>query len=624
VFLCLFILSASRPALSPQAFAFLYGVDKFMPSPQSAAVLSQAVSAPDAPPRQARPQFENGKWIWEHHYPEHVSWHLPVEARPLFALLDDAAKKYPKNILCDFLGKRWTYAAMARMADRVAEGLQKIGVTKGTKVGLFLPNTPYSIMFYFGILKAGGTVVNYNPLYADRELAGQINDSDTEIMVTLDQQALCEKMDRMLATSTLKKVVVCPYAAALPFPQSLVARIRNRGTDGGAQDRRYQDGRYVYFGELAENAGRPAPVDVNAETDAAVLQYTGGTTGIPKGAMLTHANLYANMQQIVDWVGDLKPGKDSIIGVLPLFHVFAMTVVMNVSIHAGLKIILFPKFELEQVLKAVRVHRPTLFPAVPAVFSAIANAPGIEIHDFSSLRYCITGGAPMPQDVLQLFERKTGCTALAEGYGLTESSPGATFNPSRGVKKPGSVGQPVPGTVIEIVSREDGVSVLPVGEKGEVCISGPQVMKGYYKKPEATAEVIRGKRLHTGDVGYLDEEGYLYLVDRIKDLIIVRGYNVYPRMVEEAIYLHPAVEECIVAGVADAERGETVWAWVKPAAGKSVSPDALKEFLIDKVSPIEVPRKIIVRDTPLPKTAVGKLSRKDLLEQEGLTRNPAA
>ncbi|MBI1214753.1 MAG: AMP-binding protein [Alphaproteobacteria bacterium] len=582
--------------------------------------LSNAARIAEETPAPARPQFEDGKWVWENHYPENISWRAPIETKPLFSLLDDAAKKYANNTLCDFLGKRWSYAQMAKMSDCVAEGLQRLGVTRGTKVGLFLPNTPYSIMFYFGIMKAGGTVVNYNPLYADRELAGQINDSETEIMVTLDQQGLCEKMDRMLSDSNLKKVITCPYAAALPFPKNIVARFRNRGTGGGAQDSRYQDGRFISFADVVDNWGRPAPVSIDVREDVAVLQYTGGTTGIPKGAMLTHENLYANMQQIVNWIGDLKAGKDSIIGVLPMFHVFAMTVVMNVSIHAGLKIILFPKFDLDEVFKAVDKHRPTLFPAVPAVFGAIANAPETENHDFTCLRYCITGGAPMPMDVLRLFEQRTGSPALAEGYGLTESSPGATFNPSQGVKKPGSVGQPVPGTIVEIVSREDGETVLPLGEKGEVCITGPQVMKGYYNKPEATQEVIRSGRLHTGDVGYLDEQGYLHLVDRIKDLIIVRGYNVYPRMVEEAIYLHPAVEECIVAGVPDDERGETVWAWVKPAAGKNVSADALKEFLIDKVSPIEVPRKIILRDTPLPKTAVGKLSRKDLLEQEGITR----
>lgn len=571
------------------------------------------IAAPEKNPPQ--PLFENGKWVWELHYPEGVSWKAPLLKKPLYHIVDQAVEKYAHKTAIEFQGRSWTYAQLGRMVDRVAEGLQKFGVTKGTKVGLFLPNSPYSIMFFFGILKAGGTVVNYNPLYVERELASQIEDSETDIMVTLDQQALVDKMDAILKTTRLKKVIVCPFAETLPFAKMMLNTFTKKNTA-----KFDADSRHITFAEVVDNPGQPIAISVDAQEDVAVLQYTGGTTGIPKGAMLTHANLYANMMQIVTWVRDLRHGEDSIIGVLPLFHVFAMTVVMNCSIFAGLKIILFPKFDVNEVMEAIKKHRPTLFPAVPAVFNAIANAPNVGDYDFSSLRFCITGGAPMAADVQRLFEEKTNSRALAEGYGLTEAAPGCTFNPPVGKKKPGSVGQPVPGTIVEIISREDGKTVLGVGEKGEVCISGPQVMKGYYRRPEATAEQIKNGRLHTGDVGYLDSEGYLYLVDRIKDLILVRGYNVYPRMVEEAIYLHPAVEECIVAGVPDAERGENVWAWVKPAAGKTVSAEALKEFLIDKLSPIEVPRKIIVREKPLPKTAVGKLSRKDLLSEEGIVR----
>ncbi len=565
----------------------------------------------------AQPLFQNGKWIWEDHYPEGVSWKAPIVQKPLFHIIDSAAEKYADNIMCDFEGKTWTYADMGHMVNRVAEGLQKFGVTKGTKVGLFLPNSPYSFMFFFGVLKAGGTVVNYNPLYVERELSSQIEDSETDIMVTLDHKPLVDKMQSMLKSTRLKKVVVCPHAETLPFPKNLLYPFTNYKDIANVN----WDSRHISFLDVVDNNGRPIAVMVNPQEDVAVLQYTGGTTGIPKGAMLTHGSLYANMVQITTWIKDLQHGKDAIIGVLPLFHVFAMTVVMNVSINAGLKILLHAKFGVKEVLEAIKKHRPALFPAVPAVYNAIANSPDVTKYDFSSLRFCITGGAPMAADIQRLFEEKTGSRALAEGYGLTEASPGCTFNPPVGKKKPGSVGQPVPGSTVEILSREDGVTVLGVGEKGEVCITGPHVMKGYYNKPEATAEVIKNGRLHTGDVGYIDSEGYLHLVDRIKDLILVRGYNVYPRMVEEAIYLHPAVEECIVAGVPDKERGETVWAWVKPAAGKSVSPDALKEFLIDKLSPIEVPRNIIVREKPLPKTAVGKLSRKDLLEQEGIKRS---
>ena len=560
--------------------------------------------------------FSHGKWLWESHYPEGISWRAPIFKKPLWHVMDASAEKYASNTMIEFEGKSWTYADMGHMVNRVADGLQKFGVTKGTKVGLFMPNSPYSFMFFFGILKAGGTVVNYNPLYVERELAGQIADSETDIMVTIDQKPLVDKMEAMLKSTRLRKMIVCPFAETLPFPRNMAYPFRNYKDIASVM----WDSRHISFLDVVDNQGRPIEVLVEPENDIAVLQYTGGTTGVPKGAMLTHANLYANMMQVSTWIRDLQFGKDVVVGVLPLFHVFAMTVVMNVSVFAGLKILLHAKFDVKDVLADIRKHKPTLFPAVPAVFSALANAPETARADFRSLRYCITGGAPMPADIQRAFEEKTGSRALAEGYGLTEAAPACTFNPAVGRKKPGSVGQPLPGTIVEILSREDGVTVLPVGMRGEVCISGPQVMKGYYKKPDATAEVIKNGRLHTGDVGYFDEEGFLHLVDRIKDLILVRGYNVYPRVVEEAVYLHPAVEECLVAGVPDAERGETVWAWVKPLAGRTISADGLREFLIDKLSPIEVPRRIIVSDEPLPKTSVGKLSRKLLLEREGISR----
>jgi long-chain acyl-CoA synthetase len=563
----------------------------------------------------ALPLFENGKWIWERHYPAGITWGAPILKKPLFHILDAAARKFPNHVLCDFMGRTATYAQVKDLSDRVAAGLQKIGVRKGVKVGLFLPNTPYSIAFYFGVLKAGGTVVNYNPLYVGRELTNQINDSETDIMVTVDLKMLCDKMEAALKETRLKKVIVCPFADLLPFPKNfLFPLVRKKDVA-----RVSWDDRHLKYGDIVANDGHFSAPVIDVDKDIAVLQYTGGTTGIPKGAMLSHGNLYANMQQILNWVTTVEPGKETIIGVLPLFHVFAMTVVMNCSIEAGMKILLHPKFDAHDVLKSIQKHRPTLFPAVPAIFNVLATLPDIGKYDFSCLKFCISGGAPLPVEVKRNFEEKTGSHALAEGYGLTETSPGVTFNPAVGVRKAGSVGQPVPGTIVEILDRETG-ALLPVGEKGEVCIRGAQVMLGYYNKPEETAAVLKDGRLHTGDVGYMDAEGYLFLVDRIKDLILVRGYNVYPRIVEEAIYLHDAVEECIVAGVPDAERGETVRAWVKPVAGRTVTEAELQAFLKDKISPIEMPRKIVIRDTPLPKTAVGKLSRKDLLAQEGITR----
>lgn len=564
-----------------------------------------------------QPVFENDQWLWEKHYPPGINWHMPISKKPLFHVFDEALEKYADNILCDFQGKSFTYKQIGFYVERVAAGLQKLGVKKGIKVGLFLPNTPYSFMFYYGILKTGATIVNYNPLYVEHELTHQITDSETDIMVTMDLAFLTDKLQKMLDTTRLKSVIICPMANILPFPINLLyplVRIKDIS-------RLKPGGRYISFADIINNDGKPEPVSIDTENDIAVLQYTGGTTGVPKGAVLTHGNLYANVQQTLGWVGSvIDPGKDVMMGVLPFFHVFAMTVVMNCAVSTGMKIVLHPRFVLNDVMKSIKKHRPSFFPAVPAIFNAIALSPLVKKIDFSCLKFCMSGGAPLPDEVKRLFAEKTGCSNLAEGYGLSETSPVVAFNPAHGVIKSGSVGMPIPGTIVQIIDRDNDAAILPVGEKGEICISGPQVMQGYYKKPEETAKVITHGLLHTGDVGYLDNEGYLFIVDRIKDMIIIRGYKVYPRFVEEALYKHPAIHECVVAGVPDAERGETVWAWVKLADGQNVSEDELKTFLKNKVSPIEIPRKIVFREKPLPRTAVGKLDKKALLVEEGITR----
>jgi long-chain acyl-CoA synthetase len=434
-------------------------------------------------------------------------------------------------------------------------------------------------------------------------------------MVTVDLALTVDKMMKLIDSCPVKKLIICPFAAGLPFPKNLLFPLVKRRDVAKLP----KHPKVETWKDVLKDATRPAPVQIDPEKDIAVLQYTGGTTGIPKGAALTHANVYANVRQALYWMAGAKAGEDSMLGVLPFFHVFAMTVVMNWTLANGMKIIMQPKFDLNEVLKIIDKDRPSFFPAVPAIFNAIANHADVAKYDFSCLKFCISGGAPLPADVKRLFEEKTGSHTIAEGYGLTEASPIVTCNPL-GRNKVGSIGLPLPQTIVEIISRDDNKTVMPTGELGEVCVRGPQVMQGYYNKPEETDNVLKGGRLHTGDVGYIDDEGYVYIVDRIKDLIIVRGYNVYPRVVEEALYLHPAVDECIVAGVPDAERGETVHAWVKPAAGQKVTEQELLDFVKDKLNPIEVPRKIIVRNEPLPKTTVGKLSRKDLLIQEGIKR----
>lgn len=556
---------------------------------------------------------------WLKSYPPAVSWEAPVPVRPLSDLLDEAVRNWPERTCVNFLGKKTSYREIGRMVDRAAQGFQAAGVGKGVKVGLFLPNTPYYVISFFGILKAGGTVVNFNPLYAERELIHQIEDSGIAMMVTLDLKILHDKMLRMLEETTLKKLVVCRMADILPFPKNWLFPIAKRGEVARIPD----DGRHLWFSDLTANDGRPALAPVDPREDVAVLQYTGGTTGVPKGAMLTHANLYANTEQCAAWykARETKPGEpdlDKVLGVLPLFHVFAMTTVMNFALRLGAEMVLLPRFELDQVMETLAKERITLFPAVPTIYTAINHHKRLSQYDLSSIRFCMSGGAPLPVEVKEAFERTTGCV-LVEGYGLSESSPVATCNPPCSYGRKGTIGLPLPGTVIEIVSLEEPRRVLPPGEKGEVCIRGPQVMKGYWNRPDETAQTLVNGRLHTGDVGIMDEEGYTTIVDRIKDMILCSGFNVYPRNVEEAIYLHPAVAECIVAGIPDEYRGQTVKAYIRLDDGQRLTADELIDFLKDKLSPIEMPKAVEFRGE-LPKTMIGKLSRKAILDEEAARR----
>lgn len=548
---------------------------------------------------------------WIENYDRGIDWNMPLEPRPVFALLDDAAKKYADRPAFDFLGKKYNWSEISNLANRFAVGLQRIGVKKGQKIGLFLPNSPYFLIAYYGILKAGASVVNFNPLYADRELSHQIADSEADMMVTVDLAMLYGKMEKMLGQTRLQKLILCRFTDILPFPKNILFPVFKRGECAKVTPSE----KIAWFHELTDNDGAVKTPPIDASNDIAVLQYTGGTTGVPKGAMLTHHNIYANTLQSKAWFPDIKPGEEKMLGVLPFFHVFAMTAVMNFSVAAGLEIIALPRFNLNEALKTIHKKKPHLFPAVPAIYSGINNHPDLKKFDISSLRYCISGGAPLPAEVKRTFERITGCVVV-EGYGLTESSPVVCANPIKGENKAGSIGMPLPGTIVEIVNPTDKTTIMPPGERGELCVRGPQVMKGYYNKPLETSEVLKDGRLHTGDIAIMDGRGYVYIVDRIKDMIITNGYNVYPRNVEEAIYQHPCVEECIVAGLPDEKRGEIVKAWIKLKPDVALSEEELKTFLADKISKMEIPKIIEFRVMPLPKTMIGKLSRKDILAEE--------
>ncbi len=534
-------------------------------------------------------------------------------------VLEQTAKTKAALCAIDFMGCCMTYATLDKAVSKFARGIQGLGLKEKTHIGLFMPNCPLAVIAYYGILRAGHTVVNYNPLYAKGELIHQINDSDTSIMVTLDLNLMMEKLDGIFDQTPLQKIVIGRFSDYLPFPKNLLFPIVKKAEIY----KRPRASHIIYAEELMDNDGTYAHAQIDLENDLAVLQYTGGTTGVPKGAMLTHANIYVNALQCYSNFPDADPGvnggHEKMLAVLPFFHVFAMTVCLNMAVLAGMEIVTIPRFDLKQALKLLHKKRPQYMPAVPAIFNAINNTSGLDKFDMTSLRFCISGGAPLPEEVKKSFEAKTGCTVV-EGYGLSESSPVSTVNPPFGENISGTIGLPLPQTIIEIIDPDDKKTPVPLGEKGEVCITGPQVMKGYYNNVKASDDVLRegehGTRLHTGDIGVMDENGYTRIVDRIKDLIITNGYNVYPRNIEEAIYKHGAVEECIVAGLPCPNRGEIVKAWIKLKDGQSLNGETLKTFLADKISPMEIPKRIEFRTDPLPKTMIGKLSRKDIVAEE--------
>jgi len=560
--------------------------------------------SPIAPPPAERP------YPWEASYPEGVVWDADIPVAPASEILDRAVAAWPDRPCLEFLGKRYSYAEVGRLVARTAKGLQAAGVGKGVRVGLFLPNTAYYVICFYAVLKAGGTVVNFNPLYAEREIARQIRDSGTRVMITMNLNTLYPKVARQLESGLLERIVICSMGGALSFRKRALFTLFKRREVAAIPS----DAAHIKFSRLIANDGEPEAVAIDPARDLAVLQYTGGTTGHPKGAMLTHANLHANVVQTRLWARDFKAGEERVLAVLPLFHVFGMTAVMNLTLHSGAELVLLPRFKTAETLAVIDRERPTIFMGVPTIYSAINEHKGLEAYDLSSLRYCISGGAPLPQAVRSRFEALTGCT-LVEGYGLTEAAPVCTINPATGPDKPGSAGLPLPRTAIRICALDDPAKILAAGEPGEVCVSGPQVMQGYWKQDEETQGVLSDGWLRTGDVGYLDDDGYLFLIDRIKDLVISGGFNVYPRMVEEAILLHPAVAEAAVCGVPDRHRGEVVKAFVRLRDGMTLTGGALREYLKDKLAPFEIPRKIEFRES-IPRTLVGKPLRRVLVEQE--------
>jgi long-chain acyl-CoA synthetase len=547
---------------------------------------------------------------WLRSYPPGLDWDAQFRPSLVNTLLDEAVQAYGQRACTYFMGKRLSFAEIGELSDRAAKGLRAIGVGEGVKVGLLLPNTPTFVIFYYGVLKAGGTVVNFNPLYSLEEIEAQIRDSGAKIMVTLDLAMTFDKVEAMLRRGALDKAVIASFPALLPVLKSVGFKLLQR-TKLADPSSSLAANKIVTERELLANDGRCERPRITPDA-IAVLQYTGGTTGTPKGAMLTHANISTNVNQVKRWRQlDVRAG-DSILGILPLFHVFAMTTVMNFGIASGMEMILVPKFELIDTLKLIGKLRPRMMPVVPTLLNAMLRHPHIGNFDLSSLEYCLSGGAPLPLEVKRRFEALCGCSVV-EGYGLSETSPVACCN-LPGIEREGSIGLPLPATEISIRSLDDpNVEVAP-GETGELCIAGPQVMTGYWQKPEETEGSFVGRFFRTGDVGYMDPDGFVYIVDRIKDMINASGFKIYPRRIEDALYAHAAVAEVTVVGIPDEYRGEAPKAFVKLKEGKTATAAELLQFLRGKLSKMELPAEIEFRDE-LPKTMVGKLSRKELRAQ---------
>lgn len=543
------------------------------------------------------------------------SYHHPTpqdtrfEALSLPAMFERTVRANPDAPFLHFLGRTYSYASIFADAQRFAAGLQAIGIAKGDRVGLFLPNVPIYAAAYYGAMMAGAVVVNFSPLYSVEELSWQVGDSGTRVLVTLDVPELTKTAAKVLEGSALETLVVGSLAAMLPWYKGLAFKLLKRSQIAD-----------VAYGPsvrswAAMTPARPyTPVAINPHSDLALLQYTGGTTGRPKGAMLGHDQLSINAQQVAAINPFGNASSEVFMGALPFFHVFANTALLNHACVTGASIAMVPRFETAQVLATIQRYRCTGFPGVPTMFQAMLDHPDLAKTDLSSLKICISGGAPMPGPVHLRFEEATG-VRLVEGYGLTESSGVVSANPYEGTRKRGTIGQLVPGTEVILLDKGHPESLAPAGEPGELAVHGPQVMRGYWNRPETDAETFverDGKRyLRTGDVARIDADGFLEIVDRIKDMIAVGGFKVFPSMVEDVILEHPAVKEALVIGVPEEYRGEVPRAYITLADNAAASAEELRDWLNARIGKHERVDQVVIRAS-LPKTIIGKLDRKSL------------
>ncbi|MDF2657529.1 MAG: lcfA-2 [Paenibacillus sp.] len=549
---------------------------------------------------------------WHDYYPQEVPTTLDYPSVPITTLLQTTAEQYPDRPAVTFFGKRTKYKDLLQQSYRFANGLHSLGVVPGDRVALILPNMPQYVICYYGALFAGATVVQLNPLHVERELLRHITDSQADTIVCLD--LLLPRIRNIREKAGLKRIIVTGIRDELPLvKKALYPLVQKRKGPLPKYDAE-QEQLFILHRLLRSAKPEPVTHPVDPERDVAVLQYTGGTTGAPKGVMLTHANLAANTRQCASWMYKVDAGQEIMLAAVPLFHVYGMTVCMNFGLSIGANIVLVPKFEVENLLKTIHREKPTIFPGAPTMYIAINHHPDSAVkYKLSSIRCCISGSAPLPLEVQQQFEKLTG-GRLVEGYGLSECSPVTHANPIWERRKTGSIGLPWPDTDCKIVDMDTG-ETLPPNQIGELLLKGPQVMKGYWNKPEETAVTVGDGWLRTGDMAYMDEEGYFYIVDRKKDLIIAGGFNIFPREVEEVLFEHPDVLEAAVIGVPDEYRGETVKAFIVCKPGVQVSESELDSYCRLKLAAYKVPRIYEFRDS-LPKSMIGKVLRRELREEQ--------
>ncbi|MGC8878725.1 MAG: long-chain-fatty-acid--CoA ligase [Anaerolineae bacterium] len=554
---------------------------------------------------------------WLRFYDEDVPRTLTYDPVTIPDFLRSSARRFPQHEALVFLGRRITYAQLHRMVERMARALYQLRVRKGDRIAIMLPNCPQTVITYYAALSIGAVAVLTNPLYVERELEHQWGEAGAETAVVLDM--FWPRVAAVRARLPLKRIIVTGIQDFLPFPKNLLFPLQLRRQGKGVRVP-YGEGIIPLRVLLTHPADSLPPVSLSPD-DLACLQFTGGTTGLPKGAMLTHRNLVANVYQIRTFLmqGHTE-GQDRVVGILPLFHVYGMNGVMNLGIHLAATIVLLPRLDIKMLVEAIRDERPTFFLGVPPLFVAVDRYPGIERIDLTCIKGCFSGGAPLPVEVIRSFEAKTGARIM-EAYGLSETSSVTHVNPRRGLRKYGSVGIPILGTDAKIMDAETGTRELPPGEVGELWVKGPQVMLGYWNHPEETSQVLVDGWLRTGDLARMDEDGYFYIVDRKKDLIVTGGLNVYPREVEDVLRQHPKVHEAAVIGLPDALRGEKVAAYVVLKTGEQATAAELREYCRAQLAPYKVPRAVYFRES-LPLSPAGKVLRR-VLREEVLAQQPA-